>query len=186
MRALYSALLLAAACTVVPAQPTTPSSSEPGPPPGDAPAATEPAPAGSVARPGGDFGLDARTCDAAHDHCFRDGTWLALQQAGDDRVHPVFLVGDRWFDWESLGELTVVEAYRTRAATAADLQPGAIVVFYKGRHMPGDLPGTESQAYVDWRIDTIATVDAAADTFEWGSGSVEMPIGNARVIVETR
>ena len=44
----------------------------------------------------------------------------------------------------------------------------------------------EADAYRDWRIDTVASVDATAGTFEWGSGSADVPIENARVIVETR
>ncbi|MND03757.1 hypothetical protein D3C83_237330 [compost metagenome] len=60
------------------------------------------------------------------------------------------------------------------------------MVFFKGRQDPGQRPPTESQAYVDWRIDTVGSVDADRATFQWGTGSIDMPVGNARVIVETR
>jgi hypothetical protein len=119
-------------------------------------------------------------CDADHDHCLREGTWLAKMPNGYRRVHPVFAVGDAWYDWDSLGEVEVVEAYLTRPATADDLVAGTTVVFAER------VPEYESEAYHDWRVETVFSVDAARGKFEFGSGSAEMPVAAARVIVETR
>ncbi len=133
--------------------------------------------------PGGPLSMDDRDCGP--DVCLRPETWFLVTRVayGESIIEPVFDADGRWWSWRSGNELHGGVAYRTRAATAADLAPGTEVVFFG----QPEAPTSETFAYADWRLDRVHSVDTKLGTFQFGpDGSRPYPIDLARVIVETR
>ena len=129
--------------------------------------------------PGGPLSMTDRDCGP--DVCLRPETWFLVTRG--DHVEPVFDADGRWWSWRSGNPVDGGVAYRTRAATIADLAPGTEVVFYG----QPEAPTSETFAYANWRLDRVHSVDANLNTFKFGpNGSMPFPIDLARVIVETR
>lgn len=150
-------------------------------------AEAEPAPEAATehaAVPGGRLSRDPRTCDAANDHCLREGTWFVEVRLGKmRRIEPVFEAGGTWRKWSSGDELEGGPAHRTRPATLEDLAVGGQVIFLGTNRVPP----SEAEAYSHWRLETIHSIDAGTRTFEFGkTGSGDHSVDLARVIVETR
>jgi hypothetical protein len=136
-----------------------------------------------VAVPGGRFSRDPRTCDAANDHCLREGTWFLEKHLGKmQSLEAVFWADGAWRDWSSGLAVEGGPAHRTKPASLQDLAVGDRVVFVGN----GRTPSNESEAHGGWALETVLSIDAERQTFEWGRGSHPMPIELARVIVETR
>ncbi len=106
---------------------------------------------------------DRETCDAAHDHCLRECTWLALDARATDKGAREAWVGHFRPDGMFVTPFTGGElerdyvAYRTVPATKRLLRPGVLVAV---RDWNGsELPQREVEAFGNWKIGTLASVD---------------------------
>lgn len=185
MKALACALVALAGCTMSAA--ALPGAASPAPQAEAAPAAEavpEPAAApGHAVVPGGPMSRDARTCDAAADHCLRPDTWFLVKTDGAmTRLAPVFPADGHWHDWRGGAQVQGGPAYRTRPATFEDLAVGTQIIIYG----PMRLPPSESEAYGTWRLATVHALDAEKRTLAIGKAGSPHPVDYARVIVEIR
>jgi hypothetical protein len=126
-----------------------------------------PVPTPSTERPGGPLTLDKQTCDAANDHCLREGTWfLEVVKAGFPTIAMVYQADGRWWDWGSGTEVTGGRAHRSRPARPEELEVGDTVLFFSSRDY---VPRSEHDIYQHWRLGTIHSIDLENRTFEHGT-----------------
>ena len=151
-------------------------------------------PDGTIAPPGGPLSDDERDCSAAHNHCMRGNGWMATGFSGPgDIMSPgtaVFPFDGHWYAYT--GEQADNTIYRTKPATAAEIQSARIVwVLVDVHNDSGDvksrLPNSEKDALTTRRWQMLAgiqSVDAKAGTFV--SDRTTYSIGAARVAIEAK
>lgn len=137
---------------------------------------------------------EAATCDGAHDHCFRDCTWLVRDsQISGIRTFSAFpshLRPDGYWarplstsQYASgsriVGELfrPDADAYRTVPATARLLAPGVLIA------VQAKVPESELQAMTPWLIGKVREVDLEAQTVMLVGAEEVYPLAAARVAV---
>ena len=136
---------------------------------------------------------DLTGCTAAHDHCFRDCTWM-IRDVKDDaprqfvgipahrRSDGVFTTGSGMLTNVNrvAGELAAgYTAYRTVPATKRLLAEGRLVAVLE------QLPSSERASLSAWTMGTVLRIDYAAGTVQLKGGPEVFPLAATRVVVLT-
>lgn len=136
---------------------------------------------------------DVGPCDAAHDHCFRDCSWL-VKDAEETGVRQwIGTVGHRVADGHFVtpggalrtsfraGGIQVFDpgfiAYRTVPAARRLLAPGRLVAAMD------HVPVNEQEALSGWRMGTVLKLDEAAGTVQLAGSKDTYPLAATRVVV---
>lgn len=137
---------------------------------------------------------DNAICDGAHDHCFRDCTWLVRDSRLDGirtfEAFPAHLRPDGYWSRPAstnryevsagvIGDnfLTDAEAYRTIPATTRLLAPGVWIAVHPS------VPSSEREAFEPWRIGKVREIDTAAQTVTLVGAEEVYPLAAARIAV---
>jgi hypothetical protein len=156
---------------------------------GDGAAATR-ADDGRIHGPGGPVfmgrGVD---CDAAHDHCLRDGVWFSvgnIQPGKLFRALPVFEFEKKWWTWRGEPADTPVKLYKTQIAGNAKLAPGTSVIWFSSETSDKKWADSEYEALTSsrWEAGVIEAQQAPTVVMikGWGPASLD----TIRLITETR
>jgi hypothetical protein len=123
------------------------------------------------------------SCDAAHDHCVRAGTWFMTNpDSMYDDATPAFEFEGAFYAWQDSRDPYVGVAHRTVAASTGNVTVGAAVVVFD---TSGGLPYSESNAQTQaWHFGTVGKVEADSLALVDREGTV--PLAGVRVVVETR
>jgi hypothetical protein len=110
---------------------------------------------GRVHGPGGPVYMgNGVTCDAAHDHCLRDGVWFSVNniQAGKlYRALPVFEFEKKWWTWRGEPADDPVKLYKTQIAGNAKIAPGTAVIWFSSETSDGKWAESEYEALTSSR-----------------------------------
>jgi len=134
------------------------------------------------------------TCDAAHDHCFRDCTWLVRdsQIAGvrTFSAFPAHLRPDgfwsrpsstnRYYSVDGYLEYNFradADAYRTIPATLRLLAPGVTIAVHD------TVPASEREAMEPWRIGKLREIDREHQTVSLMGAPDVYPLSATRIVV---
>lgn len=125
-------------------------------------------------------------CDAAHDHCLRDCTWIVTQSRGGGQDHraSAFHVGpDGGFvaapDGTSVNPQPGFVAYRSVPATRANLRVGALAIAVPAPAR--DAGPTPLDAI--WHVGTVASIDWSAGTLRLEGQREPYFVSAARIAV---
>jgi hypothetical protein len=146
---------------------------------------------GRVHGPGGPLYMGrGAPCDASRDHCMRPGVWFAADNYDSQhlfRALPVFEFDGTWWNWRG-AEVESGKLFKTELATPAKLRVGAPVIVW--------LPETDSAAWAEneydaltssrWDVAVVQSVNPSAKTFRIPRWPDDLPIENARVILEQK
>ena len=136
---------------------------------------------------------DITGCTAAHDHCFRDCTWMIRDVSDDSPRQFVGIPAHRRSDGvfsTSSGMLTSANriageiaagytAYRTVPATKRLLAEGRLVAVLE------ELPASEREGLSAWTMGTVLRIDYEAATVQLKGGPEVFPLAATRVVVLT-
>lgn len=134
------------------------------------------------------------TCDGAHDHCFRDCTWLVRDsQVPGNRTfsgYPAHLRPDGYWSRPSSPDRYIsvdgyleqnfradADAYRTIPATVRLLAPGTTIAVRE------TVPASEIEAMGPWRIGTLRELDREHGTVSLFGAPDVYPLSATRIAV---
>jgi hypothetical protein len=154
---------------------------------------------GKIHGPGGPISADARECGPAQNHCLRGNAWFAngvehKSTAPHPRT-PVFELDGHWYSYKGTPAQGGT-VYRTKPATAANLNSGREVYLYfepptgkatvESTYVGGTLPKSEKEALTVQRWGQIVPydIDAAKGTFK--ADGLTYRIDAARVAFDPR
>lgn len=150
-------------------------------------------PDGRVHGPGGGINMGrGPDCDAAHDHCLREGTWFAAGNYAQGklfRATPCFAFEGNWYNFRGDPIDDGGKLFKTRVAKPEDLQAGAPIVMFTPEDNPRDKwVNTQYEALTSSRWDVVVpdSVNAATHTFSTKAWPDPIDIDVARVIVEQK
>jgi hypothetical protein len=145
---------------------------------------------GQVHGPGGPVymgrGLD---CDAAHDHCLRDGVWFSVNNIVSGRLFravPVFEFEKQWWTWRGEPADAPVKLYKTQIAGNAKLSPGTSVIWFSSETSDKKWADSEYDALTSsrWEAGVIESQSSPTSAMVKGFGAVSLD--TVRLITETR
>ena len=146
---------------------------------------------GRVHGPGGPINMGrGPDCDAAHDHCMRDGGWFAAGNYVQGKLYratPCFEFEGKWYNWRGDAIDDGGKLFKTRVAKPADIHAGEPIVSFTPEDNPRDKwVNTEYDALTSSRWDAVVpdSVNAAAKTFTTKAWPDPIDMDTARVIVE--
>jgi hypothetical protein len=145
---------------------------------------------GRVHGPGGPVYMgNGVTCDAAHDHCLRDGVWFSVNniQAGKlYRALPVFEFEKKWWTWRGEPADDPVKLYKTQIAGNAKLAPGTAVIWFSSETSDGKWAESEYEALTSSRWEAGVVEAQQSPTVVMIKGFGAAPLDTIRLITETR
>lgn len=164
--------------------------------PVDAPPLAKPAykdAEGRIHGPGGPVNMGkGPDCDAAHDHCMRDGVWFAAGNYVPGklfRATPCFELDGKWYDFRGEAVDDGGKLFKTRVAKVEDVHAGEPLVLF----MPTDdgrdkWTDVEADALTSsrWDVGVPDSVNPATKTFTTKAWPDPIDIDAARVIVEQK
>jgi len=129
------------------------------------------------------------TCDAAHDHCLRDGVWFSVNniQAGKQyRAVPVFEFEKKWWTWRGEPADDPVKLYKTQIAGNAKIAPGTAVIWFSNESSASKWADSEYEAVTSsrWEAGVVESQQSATVVMIAGFGAT--PMDTIRLITETR
>ncbi|MEO6776537.1 MAG: hypothetical protein ABI467_26565 [Kofleriaceae bacterium] len=145
---------------------------------------------GRVHGPGGPVYMGrGMTCDAAHDHCLRDGIWFSVNriEAGKQfRAVPVFEFETKWWTWRGEPADDPVKLYKTHVVDRAQLASGTPVIWFSNETSDAKWPESEYEAVTSsrWEAGVVEAQQSASIVMIAGFGAV--PLDTVRVLTETR
>ncbi len=145
---------------------------------------------GKVHGPGGPVfmgrGVD---CDAAHDHCLREGVWFAVTTIKPGRLYravPVYELESKWYTWRGEAADTDGKVYQTQIAGNAQLASGTPVIWFSNETNDHKWADTEYEALTSsrWEAGVIDRQESPTVVMIKGWGSA--PLDSVRVITAQR
>jgi len=129
------------------------------------------------------------SCDAAHDHCLRDGVWFSVNNiiAGKQfRAVPVFEFEKKWWTWRGEPADDPVKLYKTQIAGNAKLSAGTPVIWFSNESSETKWADSEYEALVSSRWEAGVVEEMVSPTTVMIKGSGTVPMDTVRLITETR
>jgi len=135
---------------------------------------------GRVHGPGGPVFMGRGVqCDAAHDHCLRDGVWFSVNSIQPGKLYravPVYEFEKQWYTWR--GELAEppVKLYKTQIAGNAKLAPGTSVIWYSSETSDGKWSNSEYEAMTSsrWEAGVVESQQSATVVMIKGFGATTL------------
>jgi hypothetical protein len=131
-------------------------------------------------------------CDAAHNHCMRDGVWFSASnyvQGKLFRATPAFELEGKWYDFRGEPIEDGTKLFKTRVAKIEDVRAGEPIVFFKPEDNPRDKwVNVEEEALTSsrWDVGVPDSVNSATRTFTTKAWPDPIDVDTARVIVEQK
>ncbi len=145
-------------------------------------------PNGAIHGPGGPiFEGRGKVCDAAANHCQRDGWFTAEDYAPGKfyRATPAFKLDGKWYSY--LGEEVEGKGFRTEVAKPSTLKAGKpVIVFTHDNEQNDKFTDVEMDALTSsrWKLVVVDRVTGGAFTVRGWDDT--FPIDSARVVVEQK
>lgn len=145
---------------------------------------------GRIHGPGGPVfmgvGVD---CDAAHDHCLREGVWFSVNNIQPGKLYralPVFEFEKKWWTWRGEPTEPTGKLYKTQIAGNATLVPGTSVIWFSTETSDKKWADSEYEAMTSSRWEAGVIESQRSPTVVmikgWGPASLD----TIRLITETR
>ncbi len=128
-------------------------------------------------------------CDAAHDHCLRDGVWFAVNniQAGKlFRALPVFEFEKKWWTWRGEPNEPEGKLYKTQIAGNAVIAPGTPVIWFSSETSDNKWADSEYESLTSSRWEAGVIEGMQSKTVVMIAGFGAAPLDTIRLITETR
>lgn len=136
---------------------------------------------GRIHGPGGPVfmgvGVD---CDAAHDHCLREGVWFSVGNIQPGKLYralPVFEFEKKWFTWRGEAADTPGKLYKTQIAGNATLSPGTSVIWFSTETSDKKWADSEYEALTSSRWEAGVIESQSSPTVVmikgWGAASLD-------------
>jgi hypothetical protein len=129
------------------------------------------------------------TCDAAHDHCLRDGVWFSVNNIQPGKLYralPVFEFEKKWWTWRGEPADDPVKLYKTQIAGNAKLAPGTAVIWYSSETSDSKWADSEYEALTSSRWEAGVVDSQQSPTVVMIKGFGAAPLDTIRLITETR
>ena len=128
------------------------------------------------------------TCDAAHDHCLRDGVWFSVSNIQPGKLYralPVFEFEKKWWSWRGEPD-EPVKLYKTQIAGNARIAPGTSVIWFSNENTGPKWADSEYEALTSsrWEAGVVERQDSPTVVEIQGFGPT--PLDTIRLITETR
>jgi len=150
-------------------------------------------PDGRVHGPGGPVNMGkGPNCDAAHDHCMRDGVWFAAgnyMQGKLYRATPCFEFDGKWYNFRGDPIDDGGKLFRTRVAKPEEVVAGKPIVFFTPEDDARDKwVNTQYDALTSsrWDVGVPDSVNTGTKTFITKAWPDPIDIETARVVVEEK
>ena len=145
-------------------------------------------PNGAIHGPGGPiFEGRGKVCDAAANHCQRDGWFTAEDYAPGKfyRATPSFQLDGKWYNY--VGEEVEGRGYRTEVAKPSTLKVGKpVVVFTRDNEQNDKFTDVEMDALTSSRWKMVVVDRITGGVFTVRGWEDTFPIETARVVVEQK
>jgi hypothetical protein len=146
---------------------------------------------GRVHGPGGPVNLGkGHDCDAAHEHCMRDGVWFAAgnyQQGKLFRAVPSFEFEGKWYNFRGDPIDDGGKLLKTKVAKPGDVRAGEPIVVFTPEDNPRDKwVNVEDDALTSSRWDVVVPDSVNGNTFTTKAWPDPIDIDTARVVVEQK
>lgn len=128
-------------------------------------------------------------CDAAHDHCLRDGVWFSVANIQPGKLYralPVYELDKKWWTWRGEPHEPEGKLYKTQIAGNASLSPGTPVIWYSTETSDGKFAESEYEALTSsrWEAGVIESQQSKTVVMIKGFGAASLD--TIRLITETR
>ncbi|MEO8844258.1 MAG: hypothetical protein ABI591_25520 [Kofleriaceae bacterium] len=145
---------------------------------------------GRVHGPGGPVFMGRGVeCDAAHDHCLRDGVWFSVANIVAGRLFralPVFEFEKQWFTWRGEPTETPGKVYKTQIAGSGSVAAGTAVIWFSSETSEKKFADSEYDAMTSSRWEAGVVESQTSPTMVMVKGYGAVSLDTVRLITESR